>query len=230
MPTNLRISLTALSIGFAIEGGGELYTLATPGMAHPAANVWFIVPALLTLIGVLFVWIGRHEWNEVHHDRTRRATQVFALSLVGGVATALLIGLLVAYPSIGTPWWAEGVFGAGLASLLFGTFVTYAYLIFHLVAVPSRVALGAAVAWALLVSAFITVALASDLPTLLGLVRARKFSIPTFLTPVETLASYLFVSYFLLLAAYMEAHVVVARGLANSGTGPSPPPPPVTPS
>jgi len=228
--TNLRISLTVLSIGFAIEGGGELYTLATPGVAHPGANIWFVVPAVLSLIGVLFVWIGRHEWNEVHLHRAQSATRIFALSLLGGVVTALLLGLLVAYPSIGTPLWAEVLFGAGLASLLFGTFVTYAYLVFHLVTVPSKVVLAAAVVWALFISAFITLSLASDLPTILGLIRNRTLSVPSFISPVEALVSYLFVSYFLLLAAYFEAHVLVARGRVADPGGASPPSPPTTPN
>ena len=31
MTTNLRISLTILSVGFAIEGGGEAYSLVSKG-------------------------------------------------------------------------------------------------------------------------------------------------------------------------------------------------------
>jgi hypothetical protein len=224
MPTNLRSRLTIRSIGFAIEGAEELYSLTTPGASSPGASIWFVAPAILTLIGILFVWIGRHEYTEVHARRAERASLIFGLSLVGGVVTALLLGLLVSYPSIGTPLWAEVLFGAALASLLFGTFVSYAYLVFHLVATPSKIALLAAVMWALLISAFITISLASDLPTVIGLIQARNFSVPSFLSPVDTLVSYLFLSYFLLLAAYVEAHVAIARGRATSA-GRNPPPP-----
>jgi hypothetical protein len=214
LPPNLRASLTVLSIGFAVEGAGELYSLATPGASHPGESIWFAVPAALSLVGILFVWFGRHEWNELHEHRARRGSQIFVVSLLGGVVTALLLGLLIAYPSIGTPPWAEVLFGASLASLLFGTFVTYAYLVSHLVTGPTKVALAVALLWALVVSAFVTLSLASDLPTVVGLIRSRQFSIPTFLSPVESLVSYLFLSYFLLLAAYVDAHVAVARGLS----------------
>ena len=215
MPTNLRISLTVLSIGFAIEGGGELYTFATPGAAHPGESVWFVAPAVLALIGILFVWVGRHEWNEVHARRAARGSQIFAVSLLGGVVTALLLGLLLAYPSLGTPTWAQVLFGASLASLLFGTFVTYAYLVSHLVAGPTKVVLALALVWAFVVSADVTLSLASDLPTVVALIRSRSFTIPNFLSPVDALVSYLFLSYFLLLVAYIEAHIAVARGLAT---------------
>ena len=225
MTTNLRICLTVLSIGFAIEGGGELYLPGHTGVAHPGANVWFVVPAILSLIGVLFVWVGRHEWNEVHLHRARSATQIFVLSLLGGVVAALVLGLLVAYPSLGTPLWAEVLFGAGLASLLFGTFVTYAFLVFHLVTVPSKVLLGAAVVWALFISALITLSLATDLPTLLSLLQTRTLSVPPFVAPVEGQVSLLFISYFLLLVAYVDAHLLVARGRA-AAEGSAPPPAP----
>ncbi len=35
MTTNLRISLTILTVGFGIEGGGEAYSLVTRGSFLP---------------------------------------------------------------------------------------------------------------------------------------------------------------------------------------------------
>ena len=224
MTTNLRISLTILSVGFAVEGASELYTWATPGVDHAGLRGLFLLPTALTLVGLVFVWVGRHEWSELHRQRTRQATLIFGLSLLGALVAGLEIGLLVAYPSIGTPLWAEVLFGGAVASLLLGTFVTYAYLIFHLVTLPSRAALSAAVAWAFIVSVIITFVLAGDLPTVLGLIRSRSYSVPSFLAPVDSLISYLFLSYFLLLAAYVEAHVVVARGLPPGADASAPDP------
>jgi len=217
-------------VGFAVEGASELYSFATPGANHAGVNFLFLLPTALTVVGLLFVWVGRHEWTELHRQRTRRATAIFELSLVGGFVAVAEVALLVAYPSVGTPGWAEVLFGAAVASLLFGTFVTYAYLVFHLVATPSKAALAAAVVWAFAVSVVITVALAADLPTVLALVDSRSFTVPSFLAPVSSLISYLFVSYFLLLAAYFEAHATVARGLPpgavravrTSSSGPPP--------
>ena len=166
----------------------------------------------MSVLGLLFLFLGRHEWNELHRARAARTNQLFALSLLGAFVAAAEVALLVTYPSLGSPLWAEVLFGAALGSLVLGTFVTYAYLVFHLVGRPSKVVLIAAAVWALVVSAYIGRVIAGDLPSILGAVASRSLTVENLLAPVDYLASYLFVSYFLLFAAYLEAHTVVARG------------------
>jgi len=219
MTTNIRICLTILSVGFGIEGGGELYSLVSRGTFHPGVNLLFVLPTAMTLAGLLFVWVGRHEWNELHRSRVRSAHQVFALSLLGGVVGGATVAALYAVPALGVPLWAQVVFGASFASLVLGTFVTYVVLVFHLVPRPSRFALIASIGWAFLISAFIGVALAANLATVMSLLSSRAFAVPQFVGPVNSLASYLFVSYFLLLAAYVDAHRTVARGLPAEPPG-----------
>jgi hypothetical protein len=212
MTTNLRISLTILSLGFIIEGAGEAYSLVSSGAFLPGTSIVFLLSAVVSVLGLLFLFLGRHEWNEIHRARAARTNQIFALSLLGGFIAAGEVALLVVYPSIGTPLWAEALFGAALGSLVLGTFVTYAYLIFHLVRRPSKVVLVASAIWALIVSAYIGRVLAGDLPVILAAVTTRSLTVEGLLAPVDYLASYLFVSYFLLFAAYLDAHAVVARG------------------
>jgi hypothetical protein len=216
MTTNLRISLTILSLGFAIEGAGEAYSLISSGALLPGTSVVFLLSAAVSLLGLLFLFLGRHEWNELHRSRASRTNQIFALSLLGGFIAAAEVALLVVYPSVGSPGWAEVLFGAALGSLVLGTFVTYAYLVFHLVGRPSKAVLIASAIWALIVSAYIGRVLAGDLPVILTAVANRSLTVEGLLAPVDYLASYLFVSYFLLFAAYLEAHSVVARGPPTS--------------
>jgi hypothetical protein len=216
MTTNLRISLTILSLGFVIEGAGEAYSLISSGAFLPGTSLVFLASTVVTLMGLLFLFLGRHEWNELHHSRARRTNQIFALSLLGGFIAAAEVGVLAYYSSIGTPWWAELLFGAALGSLVFGTFVTYAYLVFHLVRRPSRMVLIASAIWALIVSAYIGRILGGDLPSILAAIGARSLSVDQLLSPVDYLASYLFVSYFLLFAAYLDAHAMVAKGLPTA--------------
>jgi hypothetical protein len=211
MSTNLRISLTILSVGFAVEGGGEVYSLLTAGSFLPGTSLLFLLPAVVTLLGLLFILIGRHEWDELHQARVRRANLIFALSLLAGFVAAIEVVVLAAYPGFGAPLWAEVLFGAATGAFLLGTFVTYAQLVFHLVTRPSKVALVASTVWALIVSIFIAQTLAADLPSILGLIGAHSFSFEYLISPVDYLASFLFISYFLLLAAYVDAHVTVAR-------------------
>lgn len=213
MTRNLRIALTILSVGFALEGVGELYSRIVTGSVVPGGNLLFILPEAIALIGLIFVWVGRDEWNDVHRVRAHTASRVFFLSLLGGFVAAGVLALLVWQPSLGVPLWAEVLFGAAVASLVFGTFVTYAYLVYHLVSPLARVAVFASLVWAFLVSAFAAVILGQNLGTVLSLIQARTVEIPKFVAPVDFLISYLFLSYFLLLAAYVDAHVAVARGL-----------------
>jgi hypothetical protein len=209
--TNLRISLTILSVGFAVEGAGELYSLLTAGSFLPGASLLFLLPSIVTLLGLLFLLIGRHEWDDVHRARVRRANLIFGSSLLAGVVAGGLLAVLVVYPTIGAPLWAEVVFGAAIGAFLLGTFVTYAQLVFHLVTRPSKAALVASALWALVISIFVAQTLAADLPDLLATIGAHSFSVDYLISPVDYLASFLFVSYFLLLTAYIDAHVTVAR-------------------
>lgn len=234
MTINLRVSLTILSLGFAVEGAGELYSFLSRGRFHPGVNLLFVLPSVITLAGLLFVWIGQHEWNEVHRARVRQAHIVFGLSLLGAVIAGAVVGVLVLKPSLGAPLWAKGIFGAAVGSLVLGTFITYALLVFHLVPRPSRALLLASLGWALLVSGFVGGTLASNLSSLVALAADRKLAVPSFIGPVDSFASYLFVSYFLLLAAYVDAHRTILKGdttsppTGGSGAGaqPSAGPPP----
>ncbi len=218
MTTNLRVSLTILTAGFAIEGAGELYSFLSGGKFHPGVSLLFVLPSVMTLAGLLFVWVGQHEWNALHRARVRQAHLVFGLSLVGGLVAGAVVGALLLEPALGTPLWARAAFGAGVGSLVLGTFVTYGLLVFHLVPRPSKALLLASLVWSLIVAGLVGSALASNLPTILGLAAHHSFAVPTFLAPIDSLASYLFVSYFLLFAAYVDAHRTVLKG-----SGPAPP-------
>jgi hypothetical protein len=225
MTTNLRISLTILTIGFAIEGGGELYSVVSGGSFRPGVSLLFVFPVALTLAGLLFVWVGQHEWNALHRARVRRAHLVFGLSLLGALVAGTLFAALYLRPTLGTPEWARYLFGAAVGSLVLGTFVTYALLVFHLVPRPSQALLLASIAWAFVIATFVAAAMASDLPALLEIAAHRSLGVPSFVAPVDALASYLFLAYFLLLAAYVDAH----RAILHVAPGGKPPAAPGAP-
>ena len=221
MTTNLRLSLTILSAGFAFEGAGEVYSLLTTRAFLPGTSLLFLLPAVVTLLGMLFILIGRHEWDELHRTRVRHAHLLFGLSLLAGLVAGTVVAALAAYPGLGAPLWAKVVFGAAAGAFLWGTFVVYARLVFHLVTRPSKIALAASAVWALVVSILIALTLAHDLPSILGTIRAHSPSLDYLISPVDYLASFLFVSYFLLLGAYVDAHIAVARGREASVGGSS---------
>jgi len=213
--TNLRVSLTIFSIGFAIEGIGDVYSFLSGGSFRPGESLLFFLPVGMTFAGLLFVWVGRHEWSELHRTRVRQAHLVFGLSLIGAFIAAAIVALLYFEPSLGVPYWAKVVFGAAVGSLVLGTFVTYVYLVFHLVGRPSQGILAASIAWSLIVSALMGATLSANLAPIVTLVRQHRPTLPGFVTPLDALASYLFLSYFLLLAAYLDAHRKVGSGLPD---------------
>lgn len=212
MSRNLRISLTILTIGFGIEGGAELYWLLTQGAFLPGSSFLFIFPAIMTGLGLLFILIGRAEWDDRHRTKVHQANMIFGLSLLAGVIATVELSFLAYYPSLGTPLWAGVLFGTALGAFVLGTFITYAQLVFDLVSRPSKAALIAAIVWALLISIFIGLALAAALPAILNFVGTRTLSVGSLVEPINYLASFLFVSYFILLIVYLDAHVTVARG------------------
>jgi hypothetical protein len=211
MARNIRVSLSILTVGFAVEGAGGAYSVLGGRSLVPMTSFLLLLPVTMTLVGLLFLAIGRHEWGEVHEARVHRSNVIFGLSLLAGVVAATEAGALAAYPSFGIPLWAVLLFGAATGSFLLGTFVTYAHLVFHMVTTPSKVALVASAVWALAISTFIGETLAADLPSIVGLIEARSFALEGLASPVGYLASFLFVSYFLLLGAYVDAHLTVTR-------------------
>jgi uncharacterized membrane protein YidH (DUF202 family) len=209
----LQLALSILSIGFALEGLAELYTALTPGATTPGETELFVLPTLLALVGLILVWVGRDEWSRVHGVRTQAAEAIYSASLLGAFVAIGIVFLLFEDPAIGTPVWVRLTFGAAVGSLVFGTFVTYAYLIHHLVSRPMRGVIYAALGWAVLISVAVAILFANGLPNVLTLASQPSLSVPPFLAPLDTLVSYLFVSFFLLLAANLEAQVAVARGV-----------------
>jgi uncharacterized membrane protein YidH (DUF202 family) len=207
----LRTALAVLSVGFAFEGGGELYTLLTPGAASPGETALFLFPTMLAVLGLILMWAGRDGWTGAQRARAATASQVFGASVLCGlVAAGVVVGLTIS-PSLGLPWWAPAVFGGSLGGLVLGTTVAYGYLLYDLVARPIRAVILAAVAWSLAVSAALAVVLAANLGTVLATISAGATTVPPFAASIDGLLSYLFGPFFLLLAATLQAQFSLAR-------------------
>jgi uncharacterized membrane protein YidH (DUF202 family) len=211
---NLRMALTALSVGFALEGIAELYTLLTPGSTHVSIELLFLLPALFAIIGLVLMRAGRKEWVATQAVGGRAASAVFAASTLSGVAGVGVVALLLYDTALGIPWWAPVVFGGGLAAFVWGTTVTYACLMSGLLSRASRALVVVALAWALIVSGLAGAELASNLGSVLAIISQHAFVIPPFVAALDATLCWLFLTFFVLLAASIDAHVSVARGRA----------------
>jgi hypothetical protein len=221
---NLEIALTVLSVGFAVEGAVELYSLLTPGAITPGLGLLFLLPLLIAVVGLAFVWAGRDEWSSVHRHRAQTAASIFGVSILAGIVAAGVVALLVVQPSLGVPGWASALFAGSIAVLVLGTFVTYGYLVYPLTSKAGRVAVLGAILWSVGVSSAVGVVLSGDLSVIVSQIGSRTLTIPSFVGPVDALLDVLFVSFFLLLGAAVEADVAVARGLVSVPERPGAPP------
>jgi len=184
---------------------------------------------VFSAFGILFLWIGRHEWNETHHTRVGHANLAFLLSVVAIALAAAPVGYLWLTGGSDFSGWLEVEFGVAIA-LVFGvTFVTYALVAAHLVGRSGEIAMGLGLGWATLVSGLIGVALVPELHPIVNALKARSAAIAGATHPITLLDSLLAFSYLAFFFAFVDAHYRVAKGLTPEGSPFVPSPPTRTP-
>lgn len=217
MPPNLRLALTVFKVGFAAESAGGFFALANPGSNLPFHGYLLALGPVVSALGILFLWVGRHEWNETHRARVRFANAAFAVSLIALALAAGPVAYLTATGGTSPPGWLAVVFGLAIA-LTFGvTFVTYALVAAHLVGPLGRVAMGLGLAWSVLVSALIGLALAPELSPLVRTISTRSTNLDPVTHPIVLLDALLAFSYLAFFVAFTDAHWRVAKGIDGSG-------------
>lgn len=215
MTANLRASLAIFSIGFAIEGAGEFYAWVTHSAGLAAGGVFLVVGPIFTMVGLLFLWVGRHEWNETHRQRVRHAHGAFFVAVLSFIAAGAPLAYYATRSNAVPPAWVAYEFGAAVGGLLLFSFVTYLLVVYHLVGVGGKGTLVAALAWSLGVSGWAGYVIGGDLATYLEWARSGSVNVAAVAGPLTGVFAYFFISYFLLFAAYADAHRRVAQGLAT---------------
>jgi len=217
VPPNLRLSLTIFSLGFAVEGAGALYTILSHQTALPGGSTLLLLSPAFTVVGLLALFIGRHEWNEVHARRVRHAHLSFGVAVLLGALAAVPVVLFgVITPTSSPPALASLLFATALGgSFLFG-YGTYVLVVFHLLGrVGQTVVVLALVSAAIVIGGLMVPSVAAHLGTYVSAVRSRVLSGSTLSTPITASLGWLFAAYFLFFAAFIAAHHRVARGLAK---------------
>jgi hypothetical protein len=224
---NLRLSLTVFKIGFLAEGVSGLFALFTGASRLPFHGYLILLSPVFSAVGILLLYVGRHEWNELHLARVRYAGAAFGVNLVAIVLAAVPIAYLTFTGAASTDATWEIVFGASVAIVFGVTFVTYALVAAHLVGRLGEIAMGVGLAWALLVSGLIGLALSPELRPLVQSIAARSPAIGSITSPITLFDGLLGFSYLAFFVAFADAHYRVAKGLDPTGA-PTPPkrPPP----
>jgi hypothetical protein len=210
---NLRLSLTVFKIGFAAESGSGFIALASNSSQLPFHGFLSLLIPVFSALGILLLWAGRHEWNQLHRTRVGHANLAFAVSLIATVLAAAPIAYLAATGGPNPPGWLAVEFGVAVG-LVFGiTFVTYALVAAHLVGRLGEVAMGIGLAWAALISAAIGIVLAPQLHPIATTILTGAGAIDPITRPITLLDALLAFSYLAFFVAFADAHRRVARGL-----------------
>jgi uncharacterized membrane protein YidH (DUF202 family) len=216
MVSKLRLTLAILSLGFVIEGAIEGYTYLSRSYRLPYAALIFILGPFVTLAGLLVLWMGRHEWNDLLSRRFRHAHRTFGFSLLALiVAVALLIWC--SYGSAAPiSWWVSWGFGAAVMASLLLTFATYVLIAFHLTAMVGKSLLLVALGWAAVVSFWIGQALAQDFGAIVLVLRTQTLADGPLNASIAGLESYLALTYALLTIVYIDAFRKAPAGSPRS--------------
>ena len=212
LTVNLRSSLTVFKIGFAAESASGFAALATSTTTLPWHGLILLVSPAFSALGLLLLWLGRHEWNALHRSRVGHAGVAFAVSLVATALAAAPIAYFTIIGAAGPPGWVQLEFGAAIAIVFGMTFVTYALVASHLVGRPGAVAMGVGLAWALLLSALIGLAVSPELGPIVHSVASRSAPVDALLQPITLLDALLAFSYLAFFVAFADAHYRVATG------------------
>ncbi len=213
MTVNLRLSLTVFKVGFGVESLSGFAALASGSPTLPFHGYLLLLSPISSAFGIVFLWIGRHEWNELHRTRVGHANLAFAVSLIATALAAAPIAYLSAIGGPEPPGWLALEFGVAIA-LVFGvTFVTYALVASHLVGRLGLVAMALGLLWAAIISALIGIALASQLHPIVSTIVARTPALDPIAQPITLLDALLGFSYLAFFVAFVDAHWRVVRGL-----------------
>ena len=92
MTVNLRLSLTVFKVGFGVESLSGFVALASGSEMLPFHGYLLLLSPIFSAFGIVFLWIGRHEWHELHRARVGHANLAFAVSLIATAMAAAPIG------------------------------------------------------------------------------------------------------------------------------------------
>jgi len=224
MTVNLRLSLTVFKIGFLVEGLSGLAALVTGSANLPFHGDLLLLSPVFSVVGILFLWIGRHEWNELHRTRVGHANLAFAVSIIATALAAAPIAYLSAVGGPTPPGWLGVEFGVAAALVFAVTFVTYALVASHLVGPVGQAAMAIGLTWAVIISAAIGLALAGQLHPIVSTIVARSPALAPIEKPITLLDALLGFSYLAFFVAFVDAHWRVVRGLDQDAADPAPSP------
>ena len=205
MVSKIRVTLAILLIGFIIEGALEAYTYVNHSYPLPYASSVLVFGPLISLVGILTLWIGRRDWDQPLRLLFRLAQRAFGfniLALLLAIVPVVWYGSRSAQP---IPSWVAWEFGAAIVAALLFNFVIYVLVAFELTAHSGKTLLFVAFGWACIVSFWIGSILAGKFGAIVLIVQNRTLDIAPVAASISGVESYLAATYFLLTIVYFDA-------------------------
>jgi hypothetical protein len=211
--TNLRIALLVFLVGFAVETAGSLYVWITHAAGLPFGGALLYLPLIFTVVGLVFLSVGRHEWNELHARRVVHARRLFALALViGGVAAVIVAYYVEVAPTAAQPAALAPFVAFAAAAAYFTSYLLYAMVAAHLLRPVALLLLAGALVWAAYVAFELARTIDGQFGSYLLILRTHTASVSGLTAPLTAELSTMFVTYALLAVAFADAHRRVALG------------------
>jgi len=207
-------------LGFVVEGTFEAYTYVSRSYQLPYASYIFVIGPFVTLAGLLILWIGRFEWDEILARRFRHAHWAFAINIVAlmfAIVPVVWYGLL---STSSIPSWVSWEFGWAITCSLLFTYATYVLVAFELTAGLSKALLFIAFGWACLVSIWVGDALSHQLGTIVIVLQNHSLDLSSVSESISSKESYLAVTYLLLTIAYLHAYHRSPSRTSNPSSAP----------
>ena len=228
MTSRIQLTLATLLIGFLIVGPLEAITYVNRIQQIPYASSIFIVSPVITLLGLLVLYVGRFEWDGLLKQRFRHAHMAFCLDIISlGLAILPVLAIAIVFfngssSALSVPSWVHWEFGAAIMASLLFSFATYVLVAFELTPNYGKALLLMAFIWAGAISIWIGYALAQELGTIIRVIEDGSMQFGPVSTAISKIEPYFAVSYVLLAIVYIDAyHRLHTRA-------PSPPPAPNT--
>jgi hypothetical protein len=206
-----RHAIPALVVGFLLEALTEVYQFATRGSPVSSSSLGYYVSLATTILGFYFLWRGLHEWNRAGPrpvaPGSRRSLREPLAILCGGVAAAAGWDILLGQVGHGdTPAPLAWVVGGVMVLAVGSFFLSLARRAAPFQGAPGRALGWAAFGWSLATSVVAGLVLGQGIVGLFVDFFTSWPKLIVSLAPFIGAIAPLFVAFFLVTAAYVDAY------------------------
>jgi hypothetical protein len=207
MTRSTRLALATFALGFVVEAGTEAYQFFAHGYRTQAWPGFYYVGLGTTVAGFYLIYRGRGEWTDSHRRLVKHGHRAaWAALALFAVATVLIVVAGLAFGThSGAPLWLEALVGGAVAVAFGNFFLGLLLIVYRLVGPLGRALALAAFVWSLGVALLTGWIVGQEYVSLLQQFVSDPLTLVASFAPLAFAMAPLFVTYFLLTGAYLDA-------------------------